>query len=650
MRLAIALLSLLASSILVANAAGTVLPGASSPTNTNKIQTYSPLVTGNGFGYAVLATTGDITRLYAHPYRFERPNSDPSKDGYDTANFLKSMSWSNQAAKTQIGYIQESHVLSAKGSGIENVYFMPFGLKHNVLIALQRGTKSSPQVSLRPVWQRPIEKETQKELQGLKLRLLQFRDIKESLAIVALGKTDSNAKSANSKDLVGQAFAFLVLEDPAQLEPTIKDLLNWRGALSNDALIDREIQTLEKWRIKPTVALANEKEKQLWRQNETIVKMAQIEEENTAQRFNHGLILASLPDGVWFTPWVRDMSYALVGLTIMGHNAEAREGIMSWFNARPIGRWKQDARGMDYQISLTRYYGDGSEECDFSGQKTENAEFDDWGLALWSISEYWQKTHDDSLLAEKTYRGTVYESMRDYIVKPLLGNLDPYRGGLIVAEDSSCWEEHQENKRHYAFSTIAAIPGLKGFQKIAEHMHDDTTAKMVAEKIQALEAGFNAAFVKNGKVQGVLETDTQPKSEADGAILEAFNFDLVNDPGIIQNTLDKLQVLKTASGGWRRNTGPSNYEAHEFLFIDFNLARVLFKTGKTAEASKIVDTMVDKAIEDHGLIPEMYVSEKNKDCPGEIGDPGGAIPMVGYGAGIYAITLNDRARFSSHSK
>jgi hypothetical protein len=46
----------------------------------------------------------------------------------------------------------------------------------------------------------------------------------------------------------------------------------------------------------------------------------------------------------------------------------------------------------------------------------------------------------------------------------------------------------------------------------------------------------------------------------------------------------------------------------------------------------------------------MYVSEKNKDWGGAIGDPAGSIPMVGFGAGDYAITLSDRERYRSSSK
>lgn len=630
--------SILLSAILVMNAASESI--AVSPVqNASPIQTFSPLVTGNGFGFAVVSTTGDVTRFYAHPYRYERPNPDLSKDGYDTANFIKSMCFAGFSGKSpaEVHYSSESQIISSKKNGVEQLFFMPFALKHNVLVCMLG--KNSAEAALDIKWLHPVKHEEVKVLSGKQVRILTFTDLKERLAIVPLRASE---QASSNSHLSGDAWALLSFERPDMLESAVKDIQKWHGGLDADALVKKEIAALEKWRAKAPVHFASQKEEALWRQNETLLKMAQIQEANTAERYSHGLILASLPDGVWFTPWVRDMTYALVGLVRMGHKDEAREGILSWFNARPVGLWKKEVRNCDYQISVVRYYGNGSEEADYSGQKTPNVEYDDWGLALWAIWQYWQQTHDDSLLSEKTYRGTVYDVMRDFIVKPLLANLDKYEDGLIVAEDSSCWEEHQENKRHYASSIIAAIPGLRGFQKIAESRHDDATAKLLSEKIQLLEQGFKKAYIRDGAICGVVEIDTQPKSEVDGAMLEAFNMDIVNDPAIFQKTVDKIKRLKTASGGYRRNLGPSDYEAHEFVLIDFNLARAFLKFGKRRDAQLLIETIVDKSVQDNGLIAEMYISEKNRGYSGEIGDPAGSIPMVGFGAGAYAMILQER--------
>ena len=405
------------------------------------------------------------------------------------------LTWSGKtksSAKPEVSFVSESHILRLKKDGVEQFYFMPFALHHNVLIAMRTvdSDKDRDASTLQPAWHNKIEEQHSEQIVGRPVRLIRFKDVKDGLAIVSL---DRDSKSEDdSANLRSDALAFVVFENNEQLQKAIAELDQWQNKRAARELMDSELKSLESWRADPQVQFASDKERRLWRQSETILRMAQIREENNATRYNHGLILASLPEGVWFIPWVRDMAYSLVSLVRMGHLPEAKEGLMAYFNARPIGRWRKETRDLDYQISVTRYYGDGSEESDYSGQQTPNVEFDDWGLALWACSEYWHKTHDKEWLNTKTYRGSVYESMRDFIVHPLLGNLDPYGDGLIVAMDSSLWEEHQQNKKHYASSTMACINGLRGFLPIAEAMGDRQTVKLVNEKLALMEKAFRA--------------------------------------------------------------------------------------------------------------------------------------------------------------
>ena len=76
----------------------------------------TPLVTGNGFGYAVIQTNGALTKYYAHPYKFQRQNPDNVEgDGVLTANFVKSMRWKVNDGKVGRGlnvqYVNQSHVV-----------------------------------------------------------------------------------------------------------------------------------------------------------------------------------------------------------------------------------------------------------------------------------------------------------------------------------------------------------------------------------------------------------------------------------------------------------------------------------------------------------------------------------------------------------
>ena len=87
----------------------------------------SPLVTGNGFGFAVVAPDkGMATRFYPHPHSFVR--ADPANalsEGIETANFIKSLSWEAGAKRGTAEYVADSHVIRLRrGSGIGS-FFMP---------------------------------------------------------------------------------------------------------------------------------------------------------------------------------------------------------------------------------------------------------------------------------------------------------------------------------------------------------------------------------------------------------------------------------------------------------------------------------------------------------------------------------------------
>jgi GH15 family glucan-1,4-alpha-glucosidase len=405
---------------------------------------------------------------------------------------------------------------------------------------------------------------------------------------------------------------------------------------------------MERWRVKPSLIFAEEKERHLWRQSEVMLRIAQSREPNRPGRNNNGLIVAALPDGVYFTPWVRDMACALVAFVRMGHKAEARAGLLAYFNAQPTGKMRAETAGADYQISVVRYFGDGSEEPFFTQEGATNIEFDDWGLALWVLGEYERKYDDAALLKVSTYRGPLYESARDYVVKPLLKNLEAIDHGLIVSADTSIWEEHQKDKKHFAWSTAMGIVGLENFAEVARRAGDEATRNDVLNQAALLQMGFNAAFIRGGKLHGTLEEGA--KNDIDGALLAIINLGVVTDPAIVRDTLERMELLKVVSGGYKRvrstYTDPAIfeywYEKEEFLFVDFSLAEVYRREGRNPEAAAILQRIVDKSAVDNNIIPEMYVAVPCSLFPGKIGDPTGALPMVGYGAGEYILHILQR--------
>ncbi len=615
----------------------------------------SHLVTGNGFGFSVVAPeTGTATKFYAHPYSFVRPDpANPLSEGIETANFIKELGWSGGPANApSADYEDDSQVIHVRRSDGEGFFFMPFGLPHPALvISWQQAKQGDGEWHVE--WMHPITSRRDVSLAGSIAVLLKFGDIPETLLLIPCGDWRGNAISAQHPLSQSNAWALVSIENESEAEAVVREFQHWRGGLAPQALVRREIDELETWRVKPSLPFRNEAERHLWRQSEVMLRIAQSREPNRPGRYSNGLIVASLPDGVWFTPWVRDMAWATVALARMGHRDEARAALLAYFNARPTGKMRAETKQADYQISVVRYFGDGAEQPFFTQEGSTNIEFDDWGEALWVLGEYLRRYDEAALLSTSTYRGRLYESARDYVVKPLYANLEKFGDGLIVSADTSIWEERQKDKKHFAFSTAMAMVGLRDFSEVARRAGDEAARKDALDHVALLEKGFDAAFIRGGKLHGTLEEGV--KNDIDGALLPIINFGVVKDPAVVRDVVERMELLKVDSGGYRRvrstYTDPAIfeywYERQEFLFVDLELAELYRRLGRTDDANTMLERIVEKAAADHDIIPEMYVALPCKLFPGKIGDPTGALPMVGYGAGAYILHLIDRAERES---
>jgi hypothetical protein len=614
------------------------------------------LVTGNGFGFAVVdPNTAAVTKLYSHPYSFMRPDpTNPLSEGIETPNFLKSLQWHDSSALNPTAtYEQDSHVIHLRTSSGEGFVFMPFGLSHSALI-LRWEPASMQSGAWSVAWNHPIRTRRTIHIACVNVDLLHFDGIDESLLLIPLAPSHLARSPGPQQLLAGSnTWALIALESDADLAATVRAFLQWRGSFTPRALVKCEIAQLDQWRVPIPPVLTADKERHLWRQCEVMLRIAQNREPHRPNHNGNGLIVASLPDGVWFTPWVRDMAWATVAFARMGHRAEARAALLAYFNAQPTGKMRAQTANADYQVSVVRYFGDGSEEPFFTMEGSTNIEYDDWGEVLWALGAYLQQYNDPALLRAPTYRGPLYESARDFIAKPLLTNLEPYRTGSIVAADTSIWEERQKDEKHFAFSTAMAIVGLQSFAEIAQRAGDTVTHKALLEKVFLLQKGFNAAFIRDGHLHGTLEDGI--KNDIDGALLPILNFGLVPDQVLVRDTVQRMELLKVASGGYRRvrstYTDPAIfeywYERQEFLFVDIALAETLRRLDRSQDAAAILDRITGKAAVDHNIVPEMYVAMPCDLFPGQIGDPTGARPMVGYGAGAYILDVLDRTATAS---
>jgi hypothetical protein len=237
-------------------------------------------------------------------------------------------------------------------------FFMPFTFGRNVLLA----ANDAGDRCLAVTWENSVHSHETVEVGNLPVEVVKFENVPERIVVVPLADVvvppADGLTNAREAKFWGPAFAFMSVENEGQIQAAVSDFQNWRQGQNVKGLIDRELQALEDWRVTPAVKFSSGEARNLWRQSETVLRMGQIRERNHRA---FGFINASLPAGEFFIPWVRDMSYAVVALTKMGHREEAKAGLNAYYNAGPIGTLQAAVRGVPYQISLTRYFGDGSE-------------------------------------------------------------------------------------------------------------------------------------------------------------------------------------------------------------------------------------------------------------------------------------------------
>ncbi len=149
----------------------------------------------------------------------------------------------------------------------------------------------------------------------------------------------------------------------------------WVNGRSPSKLLSDEVAAWAAWTT-PAPSGASALEAALALQSQVVLRMGQVQESGGGQ----GQILASVAPGQWNIAWVRDMAYATVGLVKSGHYAEAKAAIAFQMSAQ-AGTY-QSYVGAPYQISVVRYYGDGTEWSD-SNSDGPNIEFDGFGLFLW---------------------------------------------------------------------------------------------------------------------------------------------------------------------------------------------------------------------------------------------------------------------------
>jgi GH15 family glucan-1,4-alpha-glucosidase len=423
--------------------------------------------------------------------------------------------------------------------------------------------------------------------------------------------------------------------------------LNSRSA---EQLMQGVLDEWKSWRKAiPTDVTKSAQETAIWRQSEAVLRMGQIREpwSESPKLKNNGMILASLPPGGWHTGWVRDAQYALVALARLGHCAEAKAALDFFLNAEAgptnsavSGGYKSFLKNVDYRISVVRYFGNGVEEADYSGQQTPNVEIDGWGMYLWSVRTYLDSCDPTGTwLSGKTkYNETIYDVINQKVAKALESNLDATGGNFIVGQDTSIWEVHWGSAQHFFYTSATAARGFCDMATIAQRAGKETDLAHYKELAGKVVGGIKATMVDKGNViAGTVEKLQQGSLYHDGATVEAITWDLGLGDTINNATMTSNNVLHTGLGGYKRIEGSTeSYDTNEWILLDLRMSDAWRRIKQPNQANPILDWVTGQAALNYNLIPELYDVNKN-------GDYTGSIPMVGYGAGAYVLTLLARA-------
>jgi GH15 family glucan-1,4-alpha-glucosidase len=397
----------------------------------------------------------------------------------------------------------------------------------------------------------------------------------------------------------------------------------WVNGRTAAKILSDEIAGWAAWQT-PAPSGASAQEAQIAAQSQAMIRMGQV----TEAAPSGGQILASIAPGQWNISWVRDMAYSTVALAKSGHYAEAKAALA--FEMGATANQYETYVGEPYQISVCRYFGNGTEQSD-SNSDGPNVEFDGFGLFLWALDEYVKASGDTATLA--AWWPTVKSKVADVLV-----SLQDTTTGLIAA-DSSIWEVHWDGQqKHFAYSTIAAANGLCSASRLAAAASDASDVSVYnAAGSAARDAVLRSLRAPDGSIGQSVEGLAAGSGWVDAAVIEAINLGLF-DParGTATATLHSIEsnLVPPSQRGFFRDQAGSYYDSQEWVFVDLRMQRAMELHGDTASQTSLFAWNTAQAIDNYGELSELHDATTANYA--------GASPMVGFGAGAYLIALADR--------
>ena len=600
---------------------------------------YFKLSTSNGLIVAVYNIKENrIDNVYPHIFA-----------NYDSGNYVYPFAGNivldNNEKPAKTGYLSNTHIITAEYNGYTINYFSSFTKSDKIFYIVARGEKQKVEdLSFK------AETERGKPVSGITLLENHLQDLPIHIAGNIL--TGTVLRKYNEK-LFEKYFLYSFTDslhtDADVVNKAIAQISKAKTSLLNDEL--GFMQKLFKSCIIPQNLSA--KEKKVVRQSISILKMSQVAD-NEIFLYSHGQIVASLRPGLWHVAWVRDGSFAIQAMTRLGMYTEAKKGLEFMLKAKS-GRykhyWYKDGKdygpGVDYQISLTRYFGNGTEECDYN-EFGPNIEYDDFGLFLSAFCDYAARSKDIAFY--KKWNELMCTKVADATVSCIDSN-------SLIKQDSGPWEHHLEMPRQYTFTSGVCARGLEQFALLQKQFHlPYTKYKLAAEKLK--QGILKHMLCDKRYIKGNVNDENKTDHEYyDAGVYEIFANGLMHDKKLFLSHMeeyDKALRIKGTRPGYIRLISADPYENQEWVFINLRIAQAHLLFGQKKEAFQLLNFVTGQAVVNNNTVPEMYSNKLQMEkvtasflnnniwcnCIRDKGDQYiGTIPMVGYGSAAYIITL-----------
>ncbi len=514
-------------------------------------------------------------------------------------SFVKHIKLPDNFKPVKVYPLENSHIIRAVYKNFKVDYFAPFTLQKKVFIISAKGRKQ--------------------EIENIKFT----HEKGDSRLLTGEYIIDRENNEA-------EKFFLFTFNDSKNSNGSLLEAVSNKKVL--DGLTDNELKFMKN--IFSSCRFPKEistDERSLYEQSIAILKMSQVSQDEVFPK-SRGQILASLSPGNWNIGWLRDGCYAILALDKLGLYEEAKNALLFFLNA-DAGyykhfKWKDSIDygvKTDYRLSVCRYFGIGKEESDFN-ENGPNIELDGFGLFLTAFSDYINKSGDKDLL--KKY----YDEISDLIANPILTFIDENN---LIRIESGPWEIHLPGKQQ-AFTSIANSAGLRNYAELLKENGYTGYEKYFATA-EKLKHGIEENLIYNNKLlKGFAEAKSPiDKGFYDGGVIEAFTQNVFTDKKLFESNFAEYDkaLRKNKKHGFSRLSDPDWYTISEWPFIDLRFSMALKNFGMKRHAKQLIDWITNYSKLNHNYIAELYnAGDENY---------GGAIPMVGYGAGAYILAVNN---------